>query len=212
MSRRTLTPEQKAKEDAARKGIASLRRASGNTLALSMDERTARAKRAVLDYMRGKGLFAPYADLDGKVQYVVQTCRLDWNPEAPPRARSVRIERHVPGHWREDREPKFKNSKQWARRQRRDWIDSHWETVAEVDVPHWDYDGVDPLVAREPWERKDCDCFDSDWWRKPWNRHEPYENYEIEADEADSAEQMNEYHEEIEGAATFAPKFSRDWA
>ena len=65
---------------------------------------------------------------------------LPWNPAAAPRI--VRLElRENTYHYNQ------------TKRGRGAVSHSSWDLVDTFTVPHWDYDGIDPLIAREPWER-----------------------------------------------------------
>jgi len=68
---------------------------------------------------------------------------LPWNPAAPPRI--VRLElREKVYHYNQ------------TKRGRGAFSHASWDLVDSFTVPHWDYDGVDPLIAREPWEREEA--------------------------------------------------------
>lgn len=200
MSRRSLTPEEKAKATAARKGIASLRAA--RRYVESAESRTARAHKAVIEYMKQRGLLAQWTEHSGRLRFRTETCKLDWNPSAPPRARTVHVEKFVDGYWN------------GSYRRKSNYVNPHWETLAEVEVPHWDYDGVDPLVAREPYERALQDSYyNRDYWRRPWAQDDNVV-CEImdEAHQMESCEHLNEYHDGNPDTARFSFAGSRDFA
>ena len=67
---------------------------------------------------------------------------LPWNPTAA--ARLVRLEL---------REHTYYYGQTKRGRGRGTFSHSSWDIVDTFTVPHWDYDGIDPLIAREPWER-----------------------------------------------------------
>ena len=207
MSKRSLTAEEKAKQDAARKGINALRAAS--RYHESVDAKEKRAHIANLTYMRQRGLLEALEDQAAEdyprkeMAWSFDYTKLERNEAAPARPYQATLRVWVEG--RQEYGP---------RGGRKDYIEAHWETVGSVAVPNWDYDGVDPLIAREPYERQLQNGYlDNDYHRRPWAHDEwrVLSGIEEEAAEMEACESLNEYHDGIEGAATFTFSGSRDW-
>jgi hypothetical protein len=132
--------------------------------------------------MLARGAFTEWM-VDGRLPrnfkvFVQRPERLPWNEAAQERVAEVRLVEHVEGHW------------QGSSYRRRNWINSHDETRAVVKVPHWDYDGVDPLIAREPWERAQADKLLGHMAR--WRRQDAETRWsiEVEAREAEAAAEL----------------------
>lgn len=99
--------------------------------------------KAACQYMRDRGAFDAWRGVDVEIIPVVEG--LPWNPNAPKRIVAFRVTERV------TREPEVYG----GRRRRRPYTVT--EVRATVQVPHWDYDGADPLLIREPWERSRAD-------------------------------------------------------
>jgi hypothetical protein len=102
----------------------------------------------VINYMLERGAFKSRLPLrlhgDNVGSHVIAATveKLPWNPAAPARIVALTLYELVDVY----STPK-RGRGVWLRRER--------QKLETVKIPHWDYDGVDPLVAREPWERAD---------------------------------------------------------
>lgn len=127
----------------AKDPTAYLRRESRAMHTPCVAERDARTARLAIAYMRERGLFDAWND-EPKAKFVPVIKGLDWNPEAPKRIVSftVTLERSGYRDTFTYHGNKRRGGPSWGR-----WT----ETLGQVRVPHWDYDGCPP-DAREAWE------------------------------------------------------------
>jgi hypothetical protein len=198
MSKRQIDPAEKAKQAAARKGIAALRRASAQEAHISVTDRDARTLRAVIEYMRERDpRIADYLCRIGSatpaIRPVIET--LPWNPAAPARIVELVLTEKSPAHY------------QGYGRQRK--LVPGEATYEYIPVPHWDYDGVDPLIAREPWERDQADAsLDHDEGRAPWARDawRTLSTLDHDASEMEAAERLNAAHGDTRFAYATGPE------
>ncbi len=79
-------------------------------------------------------------DSEGSMRIDLVIERLPWNPSAPARVVALEL-RELVYHYNK------------TKRGRGTFTGLTWDVLATERVPHWDYDGVDPLIGREPWER-----------------------------------------------------------
>jgi hypothetical protein len=93
---------------------------------------------AIIDYMAERDpRVADHVKRLGKrnVNISVSEEHLPWNPSAPKRVTALTLIEESPGYYPRRGETHY----------------------TRITVPHWDYNGVDPLIAREPWERTQAD-------------------------------------------------------
>lgn len=130
---------------------------------------------------------------------MAKTSRLPWNPTAPERITALVLYELVTGRWSDAYLARKKK-----RPRKSDWIPAHDELRATVEIPHWDYDGVDPLIAREPWERADAEQWlDRDATFRDSRKDYVLSSIENDTHQAECCEELNAYHVGVEGAATF---------
>jgi len=111
-----------------------------------MEKREKDGTSGAIRYMLDRGAFAEHRPLrlgtsEGahRISPIVE--KLPWNPAAPARVVALELHQYV-YHCNERKDGR-----------RGAFSEASWDLIATERVPHWDYDGVDPLIAREPYER-----------------------------------------------------------
>ena len=97
---------------------------------------------SVITYMLDRGAFADHKPLrlhseqvgGHRIELVVEG--LPWNPAAPKRVVALVL---------------LQRTEVFTKHSR--FSQLVMEEIARAPIPHWDYDGMDPLILREPWER-----------------------------------------------------------
>jgi hypothetical protein len=187
---------------------ASLRAAS-RAEARKADKRERDNRQAAFDYMQQRGAFAAIGlgpdqvarvtgDLtwrfdDHTIQAYVQS--LPWNPDASKRITCFEISYIHPAEGRWTKPRSYKNRARFIETK------PAYTTTTVIPVPHWDYDGVDPLIAREPWERAEANrqlnyLNIDESWRALWSIQD-------DAHQMECSEQLREQHAHIPDACTF---------
>ena len=193
-----LTTAKKARK--AQDPTAQLRRESRATYAAGNRQDKDNLK-AVIEYMKARGAFGEI-DLEETTRNSMYSWKrsakytisptvesLPWNPTAPKRITELYVS------WKDP-------DTQELHRGRYRTVPGKYHSFT-VKIPHWDYDGVDPLVAREPWERQDTN--------EMYNREAADRRSQIlllwaldaEVREMEAAEKLNASHKDIPNAARY---------
>jgi len=135
-------------------------RAQSRAANRAADKREADNAEASFLYMQERGAFddidpdRKFARYQGDLRWHVNghdvrasVESLPWNAEAPKRIVSFTVSYTHAAEGRFTKPRSFRSMSKFIETKPA-WIESR-----EIPVPHWDYDGIDPLVAREPWER-----------------------------------------------------------
>ena len=148
--------------------------------------------KSVIGYMLDRGAFAAHIPAGNrKVTYDIraEVVSLPWNPEAGKRIRSLTLYEDVTRDYTSGRRKSVRTFK---------------EAVETVMIPNWDYDGIDPLVAREPFDRQVAHNW-LDQQEKSRRACGVWSNYDVDHDvrEYEACEQLTADHAGVAGAATF---------